>query len=361
MPADLEQVLAEETSRVPRATVDGMVDRRELVGWMMVGCLAGCGAPPPTEDTSGPPSDTGMQTSTGSTSVGTNGVTTTGPGSSTVADSTATSTSGSFIEDPTVGSECPDLGAGRSGSLHLSIDCSITVQDCCPGDKCTTWANDGGFVWNTTRCSPLAAEPGMPGQPCTITDSAVSGLDTCDITSMCWNVDPTTLEGTCVAFCSDAGNDQYVCDAPDTRCVVSNDESIFLCLPECDPLDPACAADELCLPEPSEQGWVCVPGITAPTPAYDPCELLNVCAPGSVCVSSTTVASPECVTALGCCTTVCDPTGEPCTEPGMACVPWYEPGTAPAGLENVGVCASVRAVPPSWLGDLDDYSSDVGA
>ena len=42
---------------------------------------------------------------------------------------------------------------------------------------------------------------------------------------------------------------------------------------------------------------------------------------------------------FGCCLPYCDlDLPNTCPGQGLQCVPWYEPGEAPPGLEDVGVC-----------------------
>ena len=90
-----------------------------------------------------------------------------------------------------------DSGVVDTGEVWLDLptSCSTFAQDCPPGFKCMPWASDGGNSWNATRCVPIAPDPNAPGEPCTVEGSGVSGLDDCDGTSMCWDVDPDTLEG----------------------------------------------------------------------------------------------------------------------------------------------------------------------
>ncbi|MEX1367836.1 MAG: ribulose phosphate epimerase, partial [Nannocystaceae bacterium] len=73
----------------------------------------------------------------------------------------------------------------------------------------------------------------------------------------------------------------------------------------------------------------------------DPCEFINVCDPGSVCLDAS--AWPDCAGSVGCCSPVCDislpdPDAQ-CPGEGQTCQPWYEQETVPIGYEDVGVCA----------------------
>ncbi|MCX4242327.1 ribulose phosphate epimerase [Paraliomyxa miuraensis] len=226
----------------------------------------------------------------------------------------------------------------------VSFECDIFAQDCPPGEKCMPWANDGGSAWNATRCSPIAMNPGQPGDECTVEGSGTSGIDDCDLGSMCWDVDPETNVGTCVAMCT-GDESNPICEDPDTSCAIANDGAIVLCLPNCDPILQDCAEGQACYP--IQDAWSCAPDASGESGVYgDPCEFINVCDPGLICLGAGAVPPGEaCEGAAGCCTEVCDltdPTGDAqCSGQagGQTCQPWYEEGSAPPGYEDVGACA----------------------
>lgn len=153
---------------------------------------------------------------------------------------------------------------------------------------------------------------------------------------MCWDVDPETLEGYCVAFCvGDEANP--MCEDANASCAMASDGALALCLPNCDPLVQACGEGDGCYPVAG--GFHCAPDASGDGGAAgEACEFLNACDPGSACVGAELV--PECMGASGCCSSFCDLTVEPppCL-PEQECTPWYEAGQAPAGYEDVGVCA----------------------
>jgi hypothetical protein len=226
----------------------------------------------------------------------------------------------SFISDP--------------DGASVSITCDLWDQDCPPGEKCMPWANDGGNSWNGTRCSPIAPDPGQPGDPCTVEGSGVSGVDSCDVASMCWGVDPETNEGTCVAFCTGSENNP-ICFDPGTTCSINGEGTLILCLPTCDPLVQDCADGEGCWGVHAD--FVCAPDASGDDGSYaDPCEYLNACDPGLACLPSELV--PGCQ-ASGCCSPFCH-LDQPnnCYGASQACIPWFEPGQSPPGYEHVGVC-----------------------
>jgi hypothetical protein len=237
--------------------------------------------------------------------------------------------------DPTVGFiQDPDGGG-------VSIECDLWSQDCAEGEKCMPWANDGGGAWNAARCSPLDPNPAQVGDECTVEGSGVSGIDNCDVGSMCWDVDPETNLGTCVAFCM-GSEANPICEDPATNCVIANEGVLILCLPNCDPLLQDCAEGQACYP--IDDAFACAPDVSGEEGLYgDACQFLNVCDPGLFCANAEVV--PDCAGAQGCCSPFCDlsdpDAGANC--PGAAggqdCVAWYEEGEAPPGFENVGACS----------------------
>ncbi len=219
-------------------------------------------------------------------------------------------------------------------------ECDIFAQDCPAGDKCMPWANDGGNAWNATRCSAIDPNPGQVGDACTVQGSAVSGIDSCDLGSMCFFVDAQTNEGVCVEMCS-CTPDNPVCTDPNTRCSISNGGVLALCREVCNPLDPmACPMGAGCYP--SGEFFQCIPDASGNTGAPgETCNFVNACDPGAVCLSGEFV--PGCPGgAAGCCTSVCDPDeGNAACLGGQECVPWYEPGAAPdVCLDGTGVCVT---------------------
>jgi len=262
----------------------------------------------------------------GTTEAGTTEVVTTEP-ATTGTETTGTDTTGVvFFAEPDVGS---------------NFACSTLVQDCPPGQKCTAWANDGGGTWSSTRCVPLVDDPAQVGEPCHVEGSSTTGLDDCDLGSMCFHVDPETLEGTCFPYCT-GSEAEPICEDPGRTCLVTGDALLLLCLPICDPLQQDCAEGDACYPVFNH--WECATDASGDAGAYgDPCEFINVCDPGLVCTSSDDLPPGlPCEGALGCCSEICDLSGdEPCpgADQGVSCQPWYAPVTVPPGYEDVGVCA----------------------
>ncbi len=250
-------------------------------------------------------------------------------------DATTTTNAGSSGEgdDDSVGFiQDPDGGPGQ--------ECDVWAQNCPPGEKCMPWANDGGNSWNATRCSPVAVDPGAPGDPCTVVDSGVSGIDDCELAAMCWDVDPRTNIGECVAFCQ--GNEANpTCEDPCSFCNLTSSGVLILCLPVCDPIAQDCDEGQACYPV--GDTFACAPDVGGEQGAVgDPCEFFNVCDPGNFCANAESV--PQCEGASGCCAPLCDAAGPDTCDlllPGTSCVPWFPEGQAPGqcvGSGIVGAC-----------------------
>ncbi|MCA9707818.1 MAG: hypothetical protein KDK70_18345 [Myxococcales bacterium] len=226
--------------------------------------------------------------------------------------------------------------APDGGGIHF--ECELIAQDCPEGEKCMPWADDGGLLWNATRCSPIDDSPAGVGEPCVVEGSAVSGLDDCAQGLMCFEVDPNTNQGTCDDLCGDElGN--LLCPDPDEACVLLGD-LVPLCRATCDPALQDCPEGQGCFP--ADDAFVCLPASVPPKAHGDPCLWLADCSPGQVCLASG--AFTACAGA-NCCSTLCaldDPDADTtcaALDPGQGCQPWYDPGMAPAGLETAGVCA----------------------
>jgi hypothetical protein len=226
------------------------------------------------------------------------------------------------VETTTTTGVDPD-DSGASTGVVLPEDCSTVEQDCPRGYKCMPWANDGGGAWNDTKCVPIAEDPSAPGEPCMVEGNGTSGVDDCDGTSMCWNVDPKTNIGTCQPFC--IGTDEEpTCENPCDTCPQFSNGAITLCFETCDPLLQNCDSGEACYP--IQQTFACAPDASPKgTGIASACEFVNVCPPGMACVDASVV--PGCPDGSGgCCAPYCPVGGaDPCPGllPGTSCVPWF--------------------------------------
>ncbi len=228
---------------------------------------------------------------------------------------------GGFITDPD--------GGG------VNVECDIWAQDCDEGEKCAPWANDGGSAWNATRCVPVDVDPVGVGETCVVEGSGVSGIDTCDFGSMCWDVDAETNEGTCVALC-EGSPEAPTCAPEGTACSIANQGVLILCLPICNPLADECGDGEGCYSV--GDAFHCAPDASGDGGgAGEPCEFVNACEDGLLCLSGDTV--PGC-NADACCTPTCEDGDDTACPDGQSCVPFFDRSTpAPAMcLEGVGAC-----------------------
>jgi hypothetical protein len=256
--------------------------------------------------------------------------TSTTPGASTSGGSSDES-DGDFLPRPD-GGGCPRV-ATPNGFRSLCIECDVVAQDCPNGDKCVPYANDGGELWSSFRCSPVPENPAGPGEPCMAEGSPASGLDDCELGALCFGVDPRTLQGTCSPLCDPIL--QTPCSA-DEVCAAYNAFTPYVCLPRCDPFDSAtCAPDETC--RGIGDDVLCVPTVVLPQGLW--CGAPEqYCAVDEACMWADLLAS--CADSQ-CCRPWCDLSAPapdlPCAaEPGEVCRPYSD--APPAGYEHVGAC-----------------------
>jgi hypothetical protein len=247
--------------------------------------------------------------------------------------STPATTTTTTSDDDTPVAEL-DSGFIHESDVERRGDCDIWAQDCPAGEKCMAWASDGGTSWDSTHCSPVVSDPDAIGEPCTVLDSLMSGVDTCDYGAVCWNPDRDTLLGTCRAICH--GSEAHHYCPPGSSCSIAGEGTAIACVPYCDPLADDCRELEACYP--IGEAFACSPDASGDAGAFgDACEYVNVCDAGLFCANPEVV--PGCGPTVGCCNAFCDvSTGDPCPAAGQECVPWFEPGASPSGLDHVGAC-----------------------
>lgn len=273
---------------------------------------------------------------------------TTGPGLTSTSGTSLTgadSSSGLASESGVLFLVPPDIVCQQGGpggsTTRCSFECDVWAQDCGADAKCMPWANDGGNWWNASRCSPIAPDPVPIGGTCTVEGSAVSGVDDCELGSMCWGVDPETLQGTCIGFCDVLRMPSTVCAEP-AACLGLNEGNVPVCVTPCNPQeDAACPDGEACRHVQGDGGFYCLPlegGHVAGSSQH--CDDAT-CLPSQLCLDASLLAACE---ATSCCTELCDD-GDPgadaecaALDPALACEPLYGPGEAPMGLELLGAC-----------------------
>jgi len=243
-------------------------------------------------------------------------------------------------DNPTTGNPTTDSDSDSDDPFLVMPD-TMTVAECstyeegCPeGQKCMPYANDGGSSWNALKCVDVTGENGH-GDPCLVEGSGVSGNDDCELHAMCWDVDPMTNEGTCVAFC-DGNSESPTCEPGDTTCVIANEGNLNLCLPNCNPLIQDCPEGQACYP--INGGTTCAPISVPPEEGLEgaPCEFVNACQKGLMCLDSSLYPG-GCDGAGGCCSGLCDLSAPDCTVPMTECIPIFE-NPSPEQMDY-GVCA----------------------
>lgn len=281
------------------------------------------------------------ETSTGGTA--SSGSPATGESVSTAPSTTTTEnapTTGVMTVDPSPAGSITDATA--PGTFTLDPDggsggCDMFTQDCPDGQKCAAWADDGGATWTANKCVPVVGD-GIPGDACTAEGGPVSGFDSCEKGSMCWNVDQENV-GTCLALCT--GSIVAPVCAEGFACTVIQEGVLHICSPTCDPLIQDCSSGELCLPHDNSASCV-LDASGEEGQIFDPCELVNGCDPGLLCLES--ASADECdPMAPGCCVPMCSIFEmAPCPGVGQECVSLYDEGQAPMGLEYLGQCTALK-------------------
>ena len=212
--------------------------------------------------------------------------------------------------------------------------CDPAIQDCPDGEKCTGYVvMQGNCCVDANKCVEVIGNAQL-GDPCVRTednDDCAEGLFCMTMTS------GSTGDGVCLAFCNVATQDCADDGLPDANCISFNDGTLPLCQDSCDPITQDCDPQLGCYGV-GTQGFACaLPGY-APGQGNDgdECYTIQSCLPGLGCTAADVLSDCN---AARCCSPYCDLSEpDPCTQP-EECVPYYEPGTAPPGYENVGLCA----------------------
>jgi len=231
---------------------------------------------------------------------------------------------------------CPsDPPPPPTGGGGFGIECSVALQDCPLGEKCNYWSADGGPLWSGTRCSELPESPDSPGEPCLVEGNGQSGIDSCDLGSLCFNVDPELNEGTCHPLC---GGIPGAPSCPeDALCAQYGLASI--CTAPCDPLGEPCTDGLSCNPAGA------VEAESDPLPPFFTCEAPSIgaingaCDPESAYVGSSRVLV-DC-DKENCCAQTCAPAEPDGCPTGTTCQPYLDPPPN-AWVADVGLCLPPR-------------------
>ena len=248
------------------------------------------------------------------------------PDDSAVDDGTTDATTDSGETETDTGTTGDGDGDTGGGAM-----CDPKAQDCPEGEKCTFYRDELGDSAN--KCVPISGDD-QEGDPC----MALAGdTDTCAAGLHCWGTEPDNSSGACVEFCDE--NNQ--CSSGDP-CTVTNNGTLPMCLPVCDPFAPDCPAGWACYDDWYSDDWFCDRDVSGDLGIHgDPCEKIAGCNPGLICAVAEVVDSEVCATsgASGCCTEICDLSDPiPCVGAGEQCIPYYL-GDAPPQYANVGMCA----------------------
>jgi hypothetical protein len=279
--------------------------------------------------TKSPASDTGADGgSTGSSSTGgddngddpSNG----DASQSSTAATTASTTMTTDATDPDSGDDGSGFLLQPDGGVIMPM-CDPGLQDCPRGQKCTSYVSTpGGQTVDSTHCVDVSGDAQF-GEECT----RVEGDDDCDAGFFCMtDVSGHVGEGICLEYCVP----MQPCDNGG-ECFPFNDGQLPLCQTLCDPLIQDCVGGQGCYA--AFDSFACaIPGPVDGNGADgDTCATIQGCNPGLLCKTGT----DGCSTESGCCTPVCDLTGDgsECTAPDE-CIPALD--DPPPTLVDVGFC-----------------------
>jgi len=315
--------------------------RALLVTSLVCSALVGCGDdknPGGATINSMPPTGNEEETAeTGSadgTSAGETGV---GPTNPDTSDPNPTSSTAPAETGSEGGMESETMSFIKPKDIIDVAMCNPFTQDCMEGQKCQPYADDGGGSWNNNKCVPITGD-GVEGDACFAEGGGVAGLDDCAEGFFCWDTDAEN-NGFCVQLCTGSA-EAGVCENIDKTCAVYNEGTLPLCLDQCDPLLQDCDPSDVCIPNPTGVGFLCVLDASGDEgQEFDPCMYANACDPGLWCADVT--SANECdPNAQGCCVPFCDITEmpNPCTGMGQMCVTIYD-GEPDPDQPNVGFCS----------------------
>lgn len=205
------------------------------------------------------------------------------------------------------------------------------------------YAASGGWL-DTVGCFPVVPEPKDLYEPCGYAGQPYDGADDCRAGTVCTNLNDEGV-GTCQGLCH-YEDDGYTpnCEDPGATPQICQICVPCLCFAGCDPLLIDCPMHETCIPNYSQDGFVCAPDASGDGGAYgDPCEFVNACDRGLLCVSPEYVpACPE--NSAGCCTEFCNLSAvNTCAgaAEGQECLPYWDVDNPPPGYENLGICGTM--------------------
>lgn len=282
-------------------------------------------------------------------------------GTKSIVEPTEPSGSSSEGSSSTVGTSLAEsttnVGATTGDSCEVEPvpgECNPWCQDCSDDEKCVAVDSFGPefphpqLPW-MAECVPIPDDADGVGESCFTTDARV---DSCVKGSRCTGWDPLLMSTTCHPLCSGTPSDP-ICDEETTRCLLSDNNVLAVCREVCDPFAQDCpsATDQCILNSPDCDGQACWPmnrrdtfycGLQSGSNVSGyagGCTSQLDCDHGLGCLSGAAVVG--CVE-TSCCTPYCDVNDDgfscPDSEDGMICTLAFSPGTAPPGMEHVGMC-----------------------
>ena len=109
-------------------------------------------------------------------------------------------------------------------------------NDCGDDEKCQAiFGHDASVDYDAIVCVPFG--DAAVGEPCCRVaegDCPIdgpAGMDSCDAHSICLDVDPVTLKGTCVEYCTGSVTDP-VCPQTQVECTMTSNGFLNICIPE---------------------------------------------------------------------------------------------------------------------------------
>lgn len=267
---------------------------------------------------------------------------TTTPGSSSATDDSST-------EAPT-SAPATDTDADATGETDASatdmttgdpqelLNCDPWAQDCPDGFKCMAYTDEGDY-FTGTKCTPVVPNGGVAGDECYADGGWATGVDDCALGYACWNINPETSIGGCVAQCTGTMDD-FSCPDPEDICVFWVPGLAHVCLDTCDPFLQDCPSDQVCGPNWASGGqeFVCyLDWSFEKGQEFGACQGPNTCDPGLICWDPSQAVECD-QNQGGCCLSYCDLDAPDCGGAGAVCEPFYEAGTAPPQYANLGIC-----------------------
>ncbi|MCB9755993.1 MAG: hypothetical protein H6713_39230 [Myxococcales bacterium] len=311
--------------------------------------------PGTAETTESSASNSGSEsTSDSGTSAGATSASTTSAATTNVSSTSDASVSTSASSDSATSASESDT-ASTTGAIEPG-ECDATLEGCNEGYKCNVFATEQNQnILGNLGCFPLDPDGKQIDEPCDAGDEPNDGIDDCVEGAVCWNVNEEG-QGTCWSLCPLMGNDYECFYEGAGNCAVCQECAVGLCVPACNPLLDECAEGTICVPDSQSFGCV-LDASDGQAPAGTPCEFVNVCNSGTVCIDPSLYPAPACEGQSGCCAPHCDwsefdadldgvaDMGDPasaCELPGTECVAWYEdPQQAPPEVAGVGVCVAM--------------------